>query len=115
VIYKSLALHNGSSTQPKDKLPRDVLINPLQDSSLAWFDGEVQRDGSWSGVGGIIKTKNDTVIKWTFNCGRETNTRAELLGAWAMLLIADHLLIPCIHVMGDSKVVIEWLIDKGRL
>jgi hypothetical protein len=37
------------------------------------------------------------------------------LGAWVTLMLADHLAIPCIHIMGDSKVVIEWLIDKGRL
>jgi ribonuclease HI len=110
-----LALQNRSCTQPKDRPLRDVLINHHQDSALAWFDGATQRDGSWSGAGGVIKTKDASVIKWTFNCGRGTNTRAELLGAWATLLIADHLLIPCIHVMGDSKVVIEWLIDKGRL
>jgi len=30
-------------------------------------------------------------------------------------MLADHLAIPCIHIMGDSKVVIEWLINKGRL
>jgi hypothetical protein len=30
-------------------------------------------------------------------------------------MIASHLSIPRIYVMGDSKVVIDWLLNKGRL
>jgi len=30
-------------------------------------------------------------------------------------MLANHMEIPSLHVMGDSKVVIDWLNDKGRL
>jgi hypothetical protein len=40
---------------------------------------------------------------------------AELLGAWVTLMLANNLEIPSIHVMGDSKFIIDWLNDKGRL
>jgi len=56
-----------------------------------------------------------TIIRWTLNCGRGTNTRVGLLGAWATLMIASHLTIPRIDVKGDSKVVIDWILNKGRL
>jgi hypothetical protein len=76
VIYKSLALQNGSCTQPKDRPPRDLLINHHQDFALAWFDGATQRDGRWSGASNVINKKDASFIKWTFNCGRGTHTRA---------------------------------------
>ena len=37
------------------------------------------------------------------------------MGAWVTLMLAEFLEIPCIHIMGDSKVVIDWLSDKGGL
>ena len=67
------------------------------------------------GASGVIKTLDATVIRWTFNCGRGTNTRAELLGAWATIMLANHLSLQSIHVLGDPKVIIDWLLNKGRL
>ena len=37
------------------------------------------------------------------------------MGAQVTLMLAEHLEIPCIHIMGDSKVAINWLRDKGGL
>jgi ribonuclease HI len=56
-----------------------------------------------------------TVFRWTLNCGRGTNTKAEFMGAWASLWLADHLSLPCIHLLEDSKIFIDWLLSKGRL
>jgi ribonuclease HI len=44
--------------------------------------------------------------------GKGTNTKAELMGAWASLFIAKHLDILDIQLLGDSKVIIEWLKKK---
>jgi len=49
------------------------------------------------------------------NCGGGTNTKVELLGAWIALTLAKYLNITNLHLMGDSKVVIEWLKQEGRL
>jgi ribonuclease HI len=68
-----------------------------------------------SGVGGVIKISEQCCFKWILNCGPGTNTRAELLGAWALLTLASRLSIQAIHVQGDSKIIIDWLRDKGRL
>ena len=110
-----MTLQNKSITHLKDRPPRDNLIIHQKDSSLAWFDREAQRDDNWCGAGGVIKTLDAIVIRSTFNCGRGTSTREELMGAWTTLMLAYHLSIPCIHILGDSKVVIEWILNKGRL
>jgi ribonuclease HI len=50
-----------------------------------------------------------------FNCGEGTNTRAELLGVWATLILASRLDLTHIKVLGDSRIVIDWLNNKGKL
>ena len=62
------------------------------------------------GAGGIIALSTHTIIRWTLNGGQGSNTKAELIAAWASLLLAsrhsDTLLL-----LGDSKLIIDWLND----
>jgi ribonuclease HI len=44
-----------------------------------------------------------------------TNTRAELLGAWATLHLASRLNIEVLQILGDSRTIIEWLNNRGKL
>jgi hypothetical protein len=39
----------------------------------------------------------------------------EILGAWAALSLAHRVSITDFHVIGDSKIIIEWLNNKGYL
>ena len=39
----------------------------------------------------------------------------DLLRAWALLTVASKRSIQSLHVMGDSKIVIDWLRGKGRI
>jgi len=80
-----------------------------------WFDGVAQSNGQLSGAGGLITTNENTVYKWTFNCGLGTNTREEIHGVWATLTLASRLHIVDLQVFGDSKIIIDWLNDKGNL
>ena len=82
---------------------------------VCWFDGVAHLSDLRFGAGGLIKTSEKSVYKWTFNCGQGKNTRDELLGAWTTLFLAEHLTIDVIHVIGDSKIIIEWLKDRGKL
>jgi hypothetical protein len=66
-------------------------------------------------VGGIIKTPDSSVIKWSYNCGSRTNSRAKLIVVWDTLLLVDQMSYYNIRVMGDSRVIIDWLSKKGRL
>jgi ribonuclease HI len=81
--------------------------------SGGWFDGAVESSGNNCGAGGFIRTSEHRCYKWYFNCGPGTNTKAELLGAWALLTLASRLSIMEIHIRGDSKIIIDWLKGKG--
>jgi ribonuclease HI len=82
---------------------------------MGWFDEVAQQNGEQSGVGGLIKINKNTSYKWMLNCGLGTNTRAERMGVWASLILATRLSITYLHVLGDSKIVIDWLNQKGAL
>jgi ribonuclease HI len=83
--------------------------------TIGWFDGASQRNGDQSGVGGVIQLDEHTVYRWTLNCGRGTNTREELLGAWVVLTLAHKISITDIHILGDSKIIIDWINNIGSL
>jgi ribonuclease HI len=82
---------------------------------ICWFDGASQNNGTLCGAGGIIRTGGNTYYRWTLNCGMGTNTRAELLGVWASLSLAHRLGIDQLQVLGDSKIVVDWLNHKCNL
>jgi len=67
------------------------------------------------GPGGVIRTFDSLIYIWYLNSGEGTNTKAELLGIWATLTFSSHLSLPKIQDFGDSKVIIDWLNDKGQL
>jgi ribonuclease HI len=60
-----------------------------------------------SGFGGIIKIGENTSYRSNFNCGLGSNTRVELLGAYATLTLAYRLDLAQLQVLGDSKIVID--------
>jgi ribonuclease HI len=62
-----------------------------------------------------LKRLNALDVRWIFNCGEGSNTKAELVGAWATFAIAKLLDIHHIQILGDSKVVVDWLEQKGNL
>jgi ribonuclease HI len=106
-------------TSPRKLLPAPcyvpVSINQNFEFPVASFDGAAKADGLCCGAGGIIKLSNTLAHKWYLNCGIGSNTKAELLGAWATLHIANLLALPKIQILGDSKVIIEWLNDRSEL
>jgi len=88
---------------------------PLQGmTTVGWLDGAMLSNGHQSGVGGLIRLNDKTIYKWTYNCGPSTNTREELLGVWDTLSLAVRLNIDVLQVFGDSKIVIDWLNNRGN-
>jgi len=64
---------------------------------------------------GVIKKFDSLVYIWHLNSGEGTNTKVELLGIWATLTLASHLSLPKLQAFGNSKVIIDWLNDRGHL
>jgi ribonuclease HI len=85
------------------------------DGNCAWFDGASQNSGSLCGAGGYFINCDGSRITWTLNCGFGTNTKAELLGAWASIYLATRHNILDLHLRGDSKIIIDWLRKRGKL
>ena len=83
--------------------------------AIVWFDGVSQVNGALGGASGIIKAQDSTIIRWMYNCGSGSISRAELITAWATLVIVDLVSYHNLRVMGDSRVIIDWLSSKGRL
>jgi ribonuclease HI len=63
----------------------------------------------------VIHISPNTHCRWTFNCGHGTNTRVELLGAWATLFLASKLNLDTLMLFGDSRIIIDWLKNKCKL
>jgi len=82
---------------------------------VAFFDGASEAGGLRCGVGGTLKCIEALDYRWYISCGVGTNTKVELMGAWASLLIASLLNIHRLQVMGDSIVTIDWINKKGNL
>ena len=94
---------------------RRITKNLLTRCLARWFDGAAVKNGTNSGAGGVIWINENIIYKWYLNCGSGTNNRAELLGAWALLVLVIRLDIKDFFVQGDSKIIIEWLSGKGHL
>ena len=115
VLFLSIAAVTSYSPQKtQHSIKHTVHILP-HNRIIGWFDGAAQLNGDLSGGGGVIKVNEHRVYRWTFNCGGGTYTRVEILGAWAALSLAHRVSIIDFHVIGDSKIVIEWLNNKGYL
>jgi ribonuclease HI len=82
------------------------------DRVVAWFDGASQQSGSLCGAGGKIMLNTHTCYRWIINCGNGSNMKAELMGAWASLNLARRLHIDELLLLGDSKIIVDWL--KGQ-
>jgi hypothetical protein len=100
------AANLGKKIQPKPPNRQPFQI-PF-DRVVAWFDGASQQGGALCGAGGKIALSTHSIIRWTLNRGQGSNTKVELIAAWASLVLAsrhtDTLLL-----LGDSKLTIDWL------
>jgi hypothetical protein len=101
--------------QEKAPIMRNNVFKNEVKGATGWFDGVSKATRLNSGARGIINTWDNHIYKWTLNCGPGSNTRAELMGAWALLTLASRIFINDLHVKGVLMIVINWLRDKGRL
>jgi hypothetical protein len=90
---------------------------PILDWDLAvgFFDGASQERGEKCGAGAVLKCPEKGTYKIMMNCGRETNTRGELLTLWCLLYFASYIKVTQLQLVGDSKVIIDWFSNVNDL
>jgi ribonuclease HI len=95
--------------------PKSCEISLPEGYSLACFDGAAASSGLCCGAGGFFKTHQKRITKWFINCGEGTNTKAELLGLWTALALAAHWSLDHLLILGDSRIIIDWINKKSEL
>jgi ribonuclease HI len=115
VFHKILAAFCWQPPSIKTFSPKACTLEMAAGHTLICFDGAAQLDGRVCGAGGIFKHHPARVTKWFLNCGEGTNTKAELLGLWASLTLAAMWSINHLLVLGDSRVIIDWITQKCNL
>jgi ribonuclease HI len=99
----------------KTQIPKTCDFIQLEGYTVACFDGAAQASGGSCGAGGFFKFHPSRCTWWFLNCGIGTNNKAELLGLWASLYLASCWSISHLHVLGDSRVIIDWISKKTKL
>lgn len=61
------------------------------------------------------KMLNETIFKLCLVCGQGTNTKGELLTLWCLLFFSLENNLTSLQVVGDSKVIVDWMKKKFRL
>ena len=61
-----------------------------------------------AGVGFCIFLNETHYLEFLLGVEHGTNTKAELLSLWALLLTYQMMGIPLAHVYGDSQIIINW-------
>jgi ribonuclease HI len=82
---------------------------------FAFFDGAALSNGLCCGAGGTFRAHRSRTTNWFLNCGAGTNNKAELLGLWVTLLLANFWSLNHICVLGDSKLVLDWINQISEL
>jgi ribonuclease HI len=83
--------------------------------TLICFDGAAQQNGLCCGAGGTFKSSLHRTTNWHLNCGSGSNTKAELMGLWVSLSLATFWSLDHILVLGDSRIIIDWINLHSKL
>jgi ribonuclease HI len=98
---------------PQKLIAYDLFLS--EGYTVACFDGTALPNGGCCGAGGFFKTHLSRTTMWFLNCGAGSNNKAELLGLWAALYLASRWSISHLQVLGDSRIIIDWISQKSKL
>ena len=93
----------------KAKNPRVLGSGPSLAFPCGFFDGASAKN--IGGVGICLLLNESHSFEFALGAGTCTNTKAELIGLWALLHIAQLMGIPSLNILGDSSIIINW--EKG--
>jgi ribonuclease HI len=110
-ILLDIQEHKGS----EEVIKVEYILSPIyfDDKPIGFFDGVVVND--YCGAGIYIKLNYDHSYKAHFAGGKGNNMKAEILGLWGLLFLAQRLTICRMMVVGDSKVTIDWINESTNL
>ena len=90
----------------KSKKIRKIGQAPVMIFPCGFFDGASIT--SSAGVGFCLFLKENHHLDFAIGIGCGTNTKAELLGLWALLKSSQMMRIPLVKIYGDSQIIINW-------
>jgi hypothetical protein len=67
------------------------------------------------GAGGLLKFSDDIKFKWKMRIGRGSNSKGELIGLWVTLFLAYRVGLQSIHMLGDSRFILDWFKGVANL
>ena len=91
----------------KGKKPRSLGSGPSLSYPCGFFDGASAKN--IGGVGICLYLNMSHSFKFALGAGTCTNTKAELIGLWALLHIAQVMGIPSLNIFWDSLIIINWV------
>ena len=92
---------------------RNIGPAPVMCYQCGFFDGAAAN--SKGGAGVFIAISKFHVLSFKLGCGPSTNTRAELMALWSLLVVAKMMGLPLKKTHGDSLVIINWAYGKSNL
>ena len=97
----------------KVKKSRSMGQGPVLKYPYGFFDGASAKNVG--GVGFCIILSKTHSFEFALGAGNGTNAKAELIGLWALLHIAQMMGIPKLRIYGDSLVIINWANGSASL
>ena len=98
----------------RGRICRSVKPCPIiQAGNMGYFD-EAAKDGM-CGAGMLLCLENSSTFKLRMDAGRGCNTKAELLALWGLLYFASLRMVPNLKILGDSKFIIDWMLEKHHI
>lgn len=87
----------------------------IENHICCFFDGAAKSSALVCGARGVLWLTDGRKLKWKLKIGRGTNNKAELTALWATLFIAFREGYQWLQVMGDSRIIIDWLLGSADL
>jgi hypothetical protein len=109
VVHKILTSFKWQPSSQKLLQPKVCDFQLTEGTTLICFDGAALSNGLCCGAGGTLRATQTRTTNWFLNCGAGTNNKAELLGLWVSLTLAKFWNLNHILVLGDSKLIIDWI------
>ena len=115
IVYQVISAVQHLSTLPvkKKKSGRVLGNSPPLIFPCGFIDGASKCMDA--GAGFCIYISKYHHLEFMMGVGQGTNTKAELLSLWAILLISQMMGIPLSQIYGDSLVIINWVKGSAAL